>query len=119
MARKPVTTALPSPRTKRWLARRKAAVVSAVCCGRITLEEACRLYQRSEEKFLSWQRAFERYGVSGLRATSLKRYREGGSARLARTAAPAAAPMETVSNTAVEEASPGSFASEFSLPERC
>ena len=33
---------LPSPRTKRWVSRRKAQVVAAVEGGLITLEEACR-----------------------------------------------------------------------------
>jgi len=30
-----------------------------VLAGVITVEEACRRYQLSEEEFLSWQRAFE------------------------------------------------------------
>ena len=42
---------LPPPNTKRWVARRKAAVVEAVSSGVITLEEACRRYQLSEEEF--------------------------------------------------------------------
>jgi hypothetical protein len=57
------------------VARRKAAVVAAVSCGQIALEEACRRYQLSEEEFLSWQRAFETHGVNGLRATCFQRYR--------------------------------------------
>ena len=32
---------LPPPNTRRWVVRRKAAVVTAVRAGRITLEEAC------------------------------------------------------------------------------
>ena len=50
---------LPPPNTKRWVVRRKAAVVAAVRSGGITVEEACRVYQLSEEEFLSWDRAFE------------------------------------------------------------
>jgi hypothetical protein len=53
---------LPPTDTKRWVARRKAAVVTAVRTGKITLEEALRRYQLSEEEFRSWQRAFETYG---------------------------------------------------------
>src|SRR5215472_11492303 len=41
---------LPPPTTKRWVARRKAAVVAAVLAGVITVEEACRRYQLSEEE---------------------------------------------------------------------
>jgi hypothetical protein len=43
--------ALPAPNTKRWVVRRKAA--AALRCGAITIEEACRRYGLSEEKFLS------------------------------------------------------------------
>ena len=50
---------LPPPNTKRWVIRRKAAVVAAVRAGEITVEEACRRYQLSEEEFFAWQRAFE------------------------------------------------------------
>ena len=48
----------PSPNTRRWVARRKAAVVAAVTNGVITIEEACHRYQMSEEEFFAWQRAF-------------------------------------------------------------
>jgi Protein of unknown function (DUF1153) len=66
---------LPPPTTKRWVVRRKAAVVAAVRSGEITLEEACRWYQLSEEEFLSWQRAFEIHGLAGLRITRTQQYR--------------------------------------------
>ncbi len=66
---------LPPPNTKRWVIRRKAAVVAAVRSGRITIEEACRCYQLSEEEFLSWERAFEIHGLAGLRATRIQQYR--------------------------------------------
>ena len=39
---------LPPPDTKRWVVRRKAAVVAAVRAGVITVQEACRRYQLSE-----------------------------------------------------------------------
>ena len=66
---------LPPPNTKRWVVRRKAAVITAVRNGGITVEEACRVYQLSEEEFRSWERAFELHGLAGLRTTRIQRYR--------------------------------------------
>lgn len=66
---------LPSPNTKRWVARRKAQVVLAVQAGVISLTEACERYSLSVEEFLCWQRAIENNGVPGLRATRLQKYR--------------------------------------------
>ncbi len=66
---------LPHPDTKRWVIRRKAAVVAAVRSGGITLEEACRVYQLSKEELLSWDRAFELHGLAGLRVTRIQQYR--------------------------------------------
>ncbi len=67
---------LPSPDTKRWVIRRKAEVVAAVRGGLLSIDEACRRYTLSVEEFLSWQRAIDRYGLAGLRATRLQEYRE-------------------------------------------
>jgi hypothetical protein len=50
-------------------------VVATVRGGGITMEEACRYYQLSEEEFLSWERALERHGVAGLRTTRVQQYR--------------------------------------------
>ena len=44
---------LPPPNTRRWVVRRKAAVVTAVRTGRITLEEALQRYQLTEEEYRS------------------------------------------------------------------
>jgi len=66
---------LPPPNTKRWVVRRKAAVVAAVQGGKITLEEALRRYQLTEEEFRTWQRAYEAHGLPGLRATRVQQYR--------------------------------------------
>ncbi len=66
---------LPPPNTKRWVIRRKAEVVAAVRGGVLTLDEACRRYTLSVEEFLAWQRAIERHGVPGLRATRVQHYR--------------------------------------------
>ena len=75
---------LPSPDTKRWVVRRKAVVVHAVREGAISLQEACRRYRLSVEEFLAWQRAIERYGIPGLRATRLQIYRDTDEARSAK-----------------------------------
>jgi transposase-like protein len=74
---------LPPPNTKRWVVRRKAAVVAAVRRGGLTIEEACRVYQLSEEELLSWDRAFELHGLAGLRVTRIQQYRSRRRARVA------------------------------------
>jgi hypothetical protein len=66
---------LPPADTRRWVVRRKAAVVAAVEAGKITLEEALRRYQLTEEEFRAWQRAYDAHGLPGLRATRLQQYR--------------------------------------------
>lgn len=71
----PMSDNLPPPNTRRWVVRRKAAVVTAVRTGRITLEEALQRYQLTEEEYRSWERAFEQYGLAGLRSTRLQQYR--------------------------------------------
>ncbi|MEJ0026701.1 MAG: DUF1153 domain-containing protein [Rhizomicrobium sp.] len=77
----PVTMAafeLPEPRTKRWVPRRKAQVVAAVQGGALSLDEACSRYALTVEEFLSWQRAIDKFGLAGLRATHAQDYRSGG-----------------------------------------
>ena len=72
----PLTVAmLPPPDTVRWVARRKAELVSAVKGGLLTLEDACDRYNLTVEEFLSWQRKVDRYGMQGLRVTRLQTYR--------------------------------------------
>ena len=66
---------LPPPDTKRWTARRKAAVVDAVLTGVITMEAVCRRYDLSVGQFLSWHNAMQRHGLPGLRTTRLQNYR--------------------------------------------
>jgi transposase-like protein len=77
-------TQLPPPDTKRWVPRRKAAVVNAVRRGAISLEEACRRYGLSVEEYLAWQRAIESHGIAGLRVTRLQTYRDSPPAWLAK-----------------------------------
>ena len=67
---------LPPPSTKRWVASRKAAVVKAVRCGLLSLEEARSLYDLTQDEYSSWQTAVARHGESAPRATALKRYRK-------------------------------------------
>jgi transposase-like protein len=67
---------LPPQNIRRWMPSRKAAVVVAVRDSRITMAEALHRYQLTEEEFRSWQRAFERHGLAGLRATRIRQYRE-------------------------------------------
>jgi Protein of unknown function (DUF1153) len=66
---------LPSPDTKRWSSRRKAAVVVATRSGVISREEACERYLLSKEELAGWEAAFDRSGIPGLRITGLHSYR--------------------------------------------
>ena len=75
---------LPSPHTKRWVARRKAEIVNAVRNGKMDIEDACRYYMLSIEEFAAWERAIEAHGVAGLRVTRLQVYRDAPPTRLAK-----------------------------------
>jgi Protein of unknown function (DUF1153) len=76
---------LPPPNTQRWVVRRKAAVITAVRGGHITLEEALRRYNLTEEEYRSWERAFDEHGLAGLRSTRLQQYRGPRPARRPRS----------------------------------
>ena len=67
---------LPSTKTKRWVASRKAAVVRAVNAGLITRGEALERYALSDEEFSEWETAVKQHGEAALKATSLQRYRQ-------------------------------------------
>lgn len=67
---------LPPDNTTRWVMRRKAQVVLAVRGGLISLDDACRRYKLSVDEFLSWERAYAKYGQKGLRQTRIQQYRE-------------------------------------------
>ena len=72
----PLTIAdLPPRTTKRWVIRRKAEVVAAVRGGLLSLESACDRYTLTEEEYLSWEKAIDRHGMQGLRATRVQDYR--------------------------------------------
>ena len=67
---------LPSQKTRRWVASRKAAVVRAVVGGLITRKEALDDYGLSEEEFSEWETAVDQHGEAALKATALQRYRQ-------------------------------------------
>ena len=67
---------LPPKSTRRWVIRRKVTVVLAVSAGLLSLEEACDMYDLSEEEYLLWQSAMLEHGRGGLRVTHLKKYRQ-------------------------------------------
>ena len=69
-------SSLPAANTKHWVARRKAEVVIAVESGLLSLHQACERYNLTVWEFLSWQRAIQRYGVDGLRASRAQQYRD-------------------------------------------
>lgn len=71
----PIAVDLPPPETKRWVVRRKAAVVAAVHNGAIDLVEACRRYGLSEEEFRAWERGISAHGVASLQISRLQAYR--------------------------------------------
>jgi hypothetical protein len=67
---------LPSPKTRRWVIRRKAEVVYAVRGGLLSREEAIARYKISPDEFETWCRSVDRHGLRGLRTTRLQHYRE-------------------------------------------
>ena len=67
---------LPSPKTKRWVSSRKAAVVNGIRTGLLTKEEACRTYSLTLEELESWEKAISKHGMKGLMATKLQDFRD-------------------------------------------
>ncbi|MEX3015115.1 CtrA inhibitor SciP [Gymnodinialimonas hymeniacidonis] len=67
---------LPSAKTTRWVASRKAAVVHAVDHGLMTSEEAIRTYSLSKEELESWRMAVSKHGEKALKTTALQKFRE-------------------------------------------
>ena len=66
---------LPPANTKRWVSRRKAAVVAGVRSGLISLEDACRRYALTEYEFNSWASNLKNYGLAGLKTTRIQHFR--------------------------------------------
>ena len=67
---------LPPADTRRWVASRKATVVQAVEAGLVSREGALETWGLSDEELASWEGAVRAHGVSALRTTSLRRYRQ-------------------------------------------
>ena len=67
---------LPPPGVRRWVHKRKAAVVAAILDGRVSVEKACEIYGLSADEILSWRDLVERHGIDGLRSTSLSTFRK-------------------------------------------
>jgi transposase-like protein len=67
--------ALPPIETTRWVARRKAAIVTAVADGVLDRSEACRRYGISDAELRLWEHAIACAGVPGLRVTRVQIYR--------------------------------------------
>lgn len=57
---------LPPPGAKRWSARSKAAVVTAIRAGVLTLDEAYERYALSTAEYQSWEAGFDTLGLEGL-----------------------------------------------------
>ena len=67
---------LPPTKTRRWVASRKAAVVTAVCHGLITRDAAIEMYALSDAEFTEWDNAVRDHGKDALKTTALQRYRQ-------------------------------------------
>ncbi|MEM6619483.1 MAG: DUF1153 domain-containing protein [Pseudomonadota bacterium] len=67
---------LPARNTTRWVARRKALVVTGVVSGLITADEACKMYELTQDELDSWISAVKDHGPAALRVTALQKYRE-------------------------------------------
>ncbi len=66
---------LPPVDTRRWVARRKAAILDAIAAGTLSRTEACSRYGLSEAEIRLWERAVACAGTPGLRVTRVQIYR--------------------------------------------
>lgn len=66
---------LPPPDTRRWVARRKAAILNAITAGTLSRADACVRYGLSEAELRLWERAVACAGTPGLRVTRVQIYR--------------------------------------------
>ncbi|MBV0911922.1 CtrA inhibitor SciP [Anianabacter salinae] len=67
---------LPPADTRRWVARRKSAVVRAVDAGLISEDEALSLYDLSAEEFGMWRKGYTEFGEAALKTTLTQKYRQ-------------------------------------------
>lgn len=70
---------LPRPNTKRWVVRRKAAVIVGIEIGLLTEAQAIERYKITAEELAEWRAMLASHGIAGLRVTHLQEYR-GASA---------------------------------------
>jgi hypothetical protein len=73
--RKKAEWRLPPPGAMRWSVRNKAAVVTAVRSGDLTLEEACKRYSLTEPEYRSWEQGLDIYGLAGLGLAARQKFR--------------------------------------------
>lgn len=66
---------LPKDPNTRWVASRKAAVVSAVDAGAISVAHACSRFGLSEEELDQWRDSLGKHGVHALLVTKMQRFR--------------------------------------------
>ena len=67
---------LPPPGTRRWVPRRKAAVILAIRNKVISVWDACERYDLSAKELADWERDLDQYGIAGLRTTRISIYRK-------------------------------------------
>lgn len=67
---------LPDPKTRRWVASRKAVVVKAVIYGLISEKDALERYDLSEEEFAIWRESILKHGESALKVTQIQKFRQ-------------------------------------------
>jgi len=72
---------LPPAQTSRWVARRKAEVVTAIEGGLLTVAEARARYNLTFEELVCWQRDYGRGGLRGLHLASMREARRAGGSR--------------------------------------
>lgn len=67
---------LPVPDTRRWVASRKAAVVTGIVSGLISESEALKTWGLSQEELSEWIEALQSHGEAALKATQVQKYRQ-------------------------------------------
>ncbi|MAQ37173.1 hypothetical protein BMI91_13825 [Thioclava sediminum] len=67
---------LPSPKTRRWVASRKAVIVQAVAHGLIARDEVLERYALSDEELDLWIEGVERHGIQGLKVTAIQKLKQ-------------------------------------------
>jgi len=69
------------PNAQRWMVRRKAELIEAIGRGDLSLATARERYSLTTEELISWESAYNKHGLNGLRALQAQVYRrESGRA---------------------------------------